>query len=434
MLAGAHGRIERHRERYARGSPMELTLLCPHYAPDTAPTGDVMTRLVEELAARGHRMHVVTSLPWYRDHAVEPGWGGRLLRREKTDWGRISRLHPFASRDKSNLVMRAAAFGVFTGASLLAAACTRRTDGVLAMSPPLTLGPAGWLVATRMRAPLVFNIQDVYPDAAVQVGAITNERVIAALRGLERFSYARADAVTVLSDDLRDSLARRVDDPSKVRVIPNFVDTEGITPGPRMNSYRSEFGIGDELVVMYAGNVGYSQPLELVVEAARRLSHRSDIRFVVNGEGSRRAELERDVAGLDNVTLVDFQPKERLPEVLAAGDVHLVLLREGLAAVSVPSKLYSILAAGRPVLASVDPGTEVDRVLAGCGGGATVPAGDTDAFVGAVEQLADDPDRRLAAGQAGRAFAETWSSAAGVAAMYEELFEELVARRSRDRR
>lgn len=408
---------------------MDITVLCPHYAPDTAPTGDVMTRLVEELAARGNRLHVVTSLPWYRDHTVEPGWGGRLLRRETTEWGRISRLHPFASKNKSNLVMRAAAFGVFTGASLLTAASTRRTDVVLAMSPPLTLGPAAWLVALRMRAPMVFNIQDVYPDAAVQVGAITNERVISALRYLERFSYARSSAVTVLSDDLHDSLVDRVADPTKIRVIPNFVDTTAIAPSPRQNTYRAEYGIGDETVVMYAGNVGYSQPLELVVAAAQRLQGRHDIRFVINGEGSRRAELEREVDGLDNVTLVDFQPKDRLPEVLAAGDLHLVLLREGLASVSVPSKLYSILAAGRPVLASVDPGTEVDRVLARAGAGTAVAADDSESFVEAVVRYADDRKRRETEGRAGRAFAETWLSAASVAQAYEELFDELVTAR-----
>ena len=405
---------------------MKITVLCPHFRPDTAPTGDVMTRLVEELARHGHELHVVTSLPWYREHAVEPGWGGRLIRRETTEWGRITRIHPFASKNKANLLMRAAAFAVFTVASTLAAMFTRRTDLVLAMSPPLTLGPAAWLVSLRMRAPMVFNIQDVYPDAAVRVGALTNARVIRVLEWLERFSYERAEAVTVLSNDLRDSLVERVRDPDKVRVIPNFVDTSRIAPGSRHNSYRSEFGIGDEVVVMYAGNVGYSQPLELVVEAARSMEGRDDVRFVVNGEGSRREELEADVAGLDNVTLVDFQPSERLAEVLAAGDLHLVLLKEGLASVSVPSKMYSILAAGRPVLASVDPGTEVQRVLERSGAGRAVAAGDVSGFVDALTELVADRKLLEESGAAARRFAESWLSAAAVAGAYTDLFEELV--------
>ena len=147
--------------------------------------------------------------------------------------------------------------------------------------------------------------------------------------------------------------------------------------------------------------------------------------FSINGEGSRRSQLEGEVADLDNVTLVDFQPKDRLAEVLAAGDVHLVLLREGLASVSVPSKMYSVLAAGRPVLASVDPGTEVDRVISGVGAGEAVPAGDVDAFCAAVESWVDDAARRSVAGAAGRRFAESWLSADAVAGEYSALFVEL---------
>lgn len=388
-----------------------------------------MTRLVTELAERGHTLHVVTSLPWYSRHAVEPEWRGRLVRRETTQWGRITRIHPFASQNKLNLLMRAAAFGVFTVASTVLAAATRRTDAVLAMSPPLTLGPAGWLVSLRMRGPLLFNIQDVYPDAVVETGAISNTKIITLLRWLEKFSYSRSAAVTVLSDDLAENVRTRMKDQSKVRVIPNFVDIDRISPGDRNTSYRHELGIGDETVVMYAGNMGYSQPLEMIVDAARRLEHRSDVRFVINGDGARRPEIELAAENLPNLIVIGLQPRERLSEVLASGDVHLVLLRAGLAKVSMPSKMYSILAAGRPVLASVDVGSEVDRVVSRTGSGIAVPPEDRDAFVAAVERFADDADLRRSAGASGREFAETWLSAASVAAAYSDLFEELVAAR-----
>ena len=190
-----------------------------------------MSRIVRELAARGHEAHVVTALPWYRNHAIEPGWTGRLMRRQTTDWGSITRVHPFPGDDRSNLPRRALGF---LGFSLLAGIAGfraggwfRRVDAVIAMSPPLTLGLAGWAAKLAHRAPLVFNIQDVFPDAAVETGAITDRRVIAVARWLERFSYRRADAVTVLSTDLADNVAGKVGTRhrSKVRVIPNFVDT-----------------------------------------------------------------------------------------------------------------------------------------------------------------------------------------------------------------
>ena len=191
-----------------------MVVLCPHFAPDTAPTGVVMTRIVEELVALGHTVHVVTSLPWYREHRIESGWEGRLARTERTAWGSITRVHPFPGRDKSNLLRRAvgfAAYSLLAGVFCLrAGGWFRRAGAVIAMSPPLTLGLTGWVASRLRRCPMVFNIQDVFPDAAVETGAITNRTIISAARRLERVSYLAADAVTVLSDDLRDNVVAKI--------------------------------------------------------------------------------------------------------------------------------------------------------------------------------------------------------------------------------
>ena len=407
---------------------MNLLVICPHFAPDVAPTGEVMTSIVTELAGRGHRLHVITALPWYRSHAIEEGWAHRLVQTEETEWGWVTRLHPFPT-DKSNIPARALAFGGFTGvASLVAARARFRPDLVLAMSPPLILGSARWLAARRWRVPYVFNIQDVFPDVAIEVGAISNKTVIRAAKATERFLYLRSDAVTVLSEDLRDNVAAKIAgrSPERVRVIPNFVDTVRVRPSDPDNAYRREYGLTGKLVVMYAGNLGYSQSVDLMLDAARRFADRSDVAFVVNGSGSARAALVERAEGLDNVTFVGLQPKERLPEVLAAGDIHTVLLKEGLARSSVPSKLYSILAAGRPCVASIDVGTEVDRTLVAAGAGIAVPPEDPDAFCDALGRLFDDAALRRSMGASGRAYVEDWASPAAVAAAYETLFDELV--------
>jgi colanic acid biosynthesis glycosyl transferase WcaI len=406
---------------------VNITVVCPHYAPDMAPTGEVMTSIAEQLVSRGHRLHVVTSLPWYREHAVEEGWGGRPLRRERTAWGRITRVHPFPTK-KTNIPARAVAFGGFTLlAALMAVIDRERPDVVLAMSPPLTLGLAGWVVARLRRVPFVFNIQDVFPDVAIEAGVVTGARAIRASRALERFTYRRADAVTVLSDDLRENLATKLGpaDARRVQVIPNFIDTGRIEPGPRHNAYRDEFGLGDRRVVMYAGNLGFSQPVGLLLDAAAAFSERDDVVFVVNGGGAARPALEERAADLPNVVFVDLQPKDRLAEVLAAADIHVVLLRAGLARSSVPSKLYSILAAGRPLVASVDPGTEVARVVDRAGAGLTVPPDDPRALIEALGSLLDDPGGAERRGLSGRRFVETWPGPADVARAYEELFDRL---------
>ena len=186
---------------------------------------------------------------------------------------------------------------------------------------------------------------------------------------------------------------------------------------------------------MYAGNVGFSQSLDLVIDAAREFrARRPDVVFVINGGGSARPDLERAAVGLDNLRFIDMQPIERLPEVLAAADIHVVPLRTGLAWSSVPSKLYSILAAGRPLVASVDQGTEVARTVERAGAGLTVPPDDPASFRAALDRLLDDPASRERMGASGRIFVEGWASPAAVAAQYEELFGELVAGRSGRRR
>ncbi len=407
---------------------MRLLVLCPHYAPDVAPTGEVMTAIVSELARRGHEIRVVTSLPWYRQHRVEPDWRGRPVRPGIARGGvKVTRVHPFPTA-KGSVAARAAGFAGFTALATATAVVARdRPDAVLAMSPPVTLGLAGWAAARRWRVPLVFNLQDIFPDAAIDTGAIRGRRLVAAARRLERFIYHRAAAVTVLSSDMRDNVAAKLDTgrSGSVRVIPNFVDTSRIRPRSRDTAYRAEHGLGDRTVVMYAGNVGFSQPLDLMVEAARAHRHRDDIVFVVNGEGSARPALEASAAGLPNLVFVGYQPAERLDEVLASADIHVVVLREGLARSSVPSKIYSILAAGRPVVASVDPDTELPRMIDEAGCGVAVAPGDQPAFDAAVAALIDDPGGRATMGRRGRAYVERCMSPQTAAGAYEALFSEL---------
>jgi colanic acid biosynthesis glycosyl transferase WcaI len=403
---------------------MKVVVLCPHFEPDTAPTGVVMTRIVHELADRGHELHVVTSLPWYRRHQIEPDWTGRWISTEATDWGSVTRVHPFPGDDKANLLRRAAGFAGFSllagAAAMRAGGTLRRADVVLAMSPPLTLGLTGWFVGRLRRAPLVFNVQDVFPDAAVRTGAIRNRRIIAAAEWLERVTYRCAAAVTVLSEGLRRNVAGKLvaEHRDKVHVIPNFVDTDAIRPAGRGTRYRAELGIGDEPVVLYAGNVGFSQSLELVVHAARAMP---DATFVINGDGAARSDLERGAVDVPNLRFSGYQPIGRLAEVLATGDVHVVPLRAGLGDVSVPSKTYSSLAAGRPVVASIDLDSEIPRLLAVAGAGTAVAPDDPDAFVAALTTLIDDPRRAAAMGASGRAWVEREASPAAVGAAYERL-------------
>lgn len=390
-----------------------------------APTGVVMSRIVHELANRGHELHVVTSLPWYRKHQVEQGWSGALWRVEKTNWGSITRVQPFAGKTKSNLLRRAVGFILFSYLvglrALFAGKVWRRVDGVLAMSPPLTLGLIGWHTKLFRGGKLVFNIQDIFPDAAIETSAITNKKIISFASWLERTSYKCSDSVVLLSDDLANNVQSKLEQKfhKRVKVIPNFVDTQAITPMSRMTNYRTELRIDDALVVMYAGNVGFSQSLEMLVSAARELPQ---LIFVINGEGAARESLKKSAHGLSNVRFGDYQDVSRLSEVLATGDIHVVPLKRGLGSVSVPSKTYSILASGRPVLAAVDLDTEVPRILAAADAGVCVEPDNSGAFISALRAMTLDPKTLSEMGERGRKWVENHASPASVAQRYEALY------------
>ncbi|NBS28677.1 MAG: glycosyltransferase WbuB, partial [Actinobacteria bacterium] len=304
---------------------------------------------------------------------------------------------------------------------LFAGGFMSRLDGVIAMSPPLTLGLTGRLITAVRGGRLMFNIQDVFPDAAITTGAIRHPLIISLASRLEKWSYRASDSVVVLSDDLADNVRAKVSKSrrDRVRVIPNFVDTEVITPCSRNTAYRTELGIGDQVVVMYAGNVGYSQSLDMVVEVARAMP---SVVFVINGDGSARKSLESSARGLANVKFADYQPIERLSEVLATGDIHLVPLRSGLARVSVPSKTYSIMASSRPVIAAIDPDTEIPRLLERSGAGVSVAPDDADALRAAITKLVDAPTVRESLGKNGREWVERHASPRAVAVAYEGLF------------
>lgn len=300
----------------------------------------------------------------------------------------------------------------------------------MAMSPPVFLGDAAWLAAKRSGAPLVFNLQDIFPDIAVELGALSGERVLALARRHERSLYRRADAITVLSEDQAKNVRKKLpaQNPPKLEVIRNFVDLDRIRPVERENEYRRRHGLMDKTVVMYSGNVGLSQSFDLVQSAALKWARDRSVAFVINGEGAGRPAVDAWAESMPNVTVVNFGPRAQIQSILGAADLHLVVLKAGLAQSSTPSKLYSIMAAGRPVLASIDEGSEVSEVITKHNIGLAVPPDDEWSFCRGLEQLLESPDELLAMGERGRAVAETWLTPEAQAEAYEQLFIQLLGR------
>jgi colanic acid biosynthesis glycosyl transferase WcaI len=300
---------------------------------------------------------------------------------------------------------------------------------ILAPSPPLTIGLGAFLVSRLRRAPFIYNVHDIYPDIAVRLGLLKNPRLVGLFRRLEKFVYGAAAAITVLAPVSRDNLLAKGVPPGKVRVIPNFADAGRVRPLARRNGWAERQGLNGQFVVMYAGNLGSSQPVEVLLAAARLLRDDPAVRVVIVGSPARVAALRAAEGGNGgNVLFLPFQPKADVPEMYAAADVNVVLLRREVGAESVPSKTYTIMASGRPVLASVAEANEVAGLVRRAECGLWVPPEDPAALAGAVRQLQADPALRERLGRNGRQAVEAQFNQRGVARAYLELFEQVVKR------
>jgi len=407
---------------------VKLLIICPHFEPDLhAATGEVTTQLVNSLAKIGYQVTVVTSLPWYKEHKVESEWSGRPWRTEKTSWGKIIRVWPFPT-DKSNIFARAVGFVGFTGLATLRALFAGKHDVVMGMSPPIFLGDAAYIAAKKNRAPFVFNTQDIFPDIAIELNALTNKRVIATAKRYEKSLYKRADAVTVLSSDQQNNVSKKItkDSFEKIKIIHNFVDTNRIKPVDKIGEYRKKHNIENKKVVMYSGNVGLSQSFDLIEQAAKKWENDSSVVFVINGEGAARPQVDGWAKNCPNVLVANFGPREEISSILGAADIHLILLKKGLSASSTPSKLYSILAAGRPVLASVDAGCEVASIIDKANAGVSVAPEDSGQFNDALQHMLDSPKDQVRMAANAREFAINWLSPDHQAKSYDNLFRDII--------
>jgi glycosyltransferase involved in cell wall biosynthesis len=250
---------------------------------------------------------------------------------------------------------------------------------------------------------------------------------------MERFVYQQANAITVHSEGNRQHIARKlgIEKAEKVRVIPNWVDTRFIQPGPRINWFREEHNLGNAFIVSFAGVLGYSQDLDIVLEAARILKDenpQSDILFLIVGDGVERPRLEAKARqmGLNNVRFLPMQPREKYPAVLHALDIGLVTLHAEVRTPVVPSKILSIMAAGRPVVAAMNLDGDGPRLIAEARCGLCVPPEDPRALAEAILQLYHDASLREELGRNGRQYAEEHLSLVLCATQYEELLHAIM--------
>lgn len=304
-------------------------------------------------------------------------------------------------------------------------------DAALVYSPPLPLALAAFGLCRLRRRPLIVNIQDLFPQSAIDLGVLANPHLIALFKRLESFLYRRADLVMVHSEGNRRYVVAAGGRPGKVLVMPNWIDTKYLKPGFRDNGFRTSLNLHKHFIVSFAGIMGYSQDLETILTGAGILREQPEIAFLLVGDGVEKEKLVRTARqeNLRNVYFLPMQPKEKYPGVLAASDVCLATLRKEVKTPVVPSKILSIMAAGRPVLASLPLEGDAPRLIAQARCGVCVPPGEPEELARAVLALYRQPDLAKEMGRNGRRYAVQHRSLEKCTEQLENLFQQLSAKK-----
>lgn len=406
--------------REATAAVLRVCYFNRSYWPDTGATGQLLTELAEDLVAvHGMDVTVIAGYPLANARGVSGSQqrnGVRILRARGTTFSPRS----FAGR--------ATNYVTYFLSALWIAVRLPRQDVTVALTDPPIIGLAA--LAARPQRGMVFFCQDIFPEVAGLLEDFRSPLVNHLLDRLNRFLLRRAVRVVALGDTMASRLIHgKGADAAKMTVIHNWADTQAIVPSAKDNPFARKHGLHDRFVVLHAGNIGLSQNLDMVIDAAAALKSRADIVFVFIGDGNRRLALlaaarERH---LDNVKFLPFQPRDQLRWTYASSDVCLVSLKPGLAGYIVPSKLYPILAAGRPYIAAVESVSEVAAVTERHRCGVLVDAGDASALASAIVRLADAKQECEAMGARARVAAELFGRERQIAA-HAQVLEEVAAR------
>jgi glycosyltransferase involved in cell wall biosynthesis len=395
-----------------------LLVLNQYYWPGVEATAQLLTELCEALA-EDLDVKVVTGQ--LHGQEEQPHHGVR-------NGVEIVRV-PSTSFERSKLFARASNYATYLTSALVKGLRGRRPDVVLCMTDPPIVANIALLVARRFRVPLVVISQDVFPEIAVQLTRLENPVVMSLLRGLVGLYLRRADRIVAIGDTMRRRLEEKGAPAERMLVIPNWIDTTRLRPLDKSNHWSQSWGVDKKFVVMHSGNVGHAQDLDSLIRAGTFLRDLEDLRILIIGMGARHAELVAlaELHEVDQVQFLYYQSRAVLPQSLSAADVHVVGLAAGLAGYVVPSRLYGILAVGRPVIVAADAESETAQLVAEVGCGIVVPPGRPELLARAIRDAHDGKYDLEAMGARGREWVEREADRSVAGRRYRELLLELAS-------
>jgi glycosyltransferase involved in cell wall biosynthesis len=408
---------------------MRILYLSQYFPPEVGATQTRAYEMARGLVSAGHHVTMITEVPNHPHGIIPPEYRGRFYFREDLDGIEVIRLWVSAS-PKKHFRNRMAFYLSFMLNAMLAGLFLARGsyDVLYASSPPLFVGGAALPISYLRHIPLVFEVRDLWPESAVQLGELSNPLAIRFSTWLEKACYRRAIHIVAVTQGIYDRLVERGYQQNNLTLIPNGANTELYKPQPINHPLRQQLGISSEqFVIVYTGLHGLAHGLETALKAADHLRDRSDILFLFVGDGPQKEaliQMAKDMT-LPNVRFHDAVPEPELPGYITLADVGLDTRRRlGISKGTLPVKMFSYMACGRPVLLSIEG--EAVRLLDRAQSGVAVPPETPEALAQAVLDLQSDPDRRARLGHNGRAFVEANFSRQGFALQLEELLRTIV--------
>jgi colanic acid biosynthesis glycosyl transferase WcaI len=386
---------------------MRILVLTINYWPEQTGIGPVLTRRCEYLASVGHEVTVCTGMPYYPEWRVHPGYAGKWFCSEQRNGVKILRSWMWVPQNVTS-AKRILFEASFLASSLLRSIQSRKPDLLLVVSPPLGLGLSAVLLSRLWNIPYVFDVQDLQPDAAADLGMLP-QPVLPVLYRLEAMAYRNAALISTVTEGMRRKIAGKGISADKIVVVPPPADNSlfGVGSVVEGHQFRSKHDLEGKFIVAHSGNMGVKQGLDVVLDAALQLREQRDLVFLLAGDGAMKARLEERAAALElaNVRFLPLQEQSEFLQMLAAMDMALIVQQSTVSDIVFPSKTVTLLSAARPVGAAVSANSEIGRVIRQSRAGVVIESQNVNALAWAVQELFNDPEKRLAMGECGRQYA-----------------------------
>jgi colanic acid biosynthesis glycosyl transferase WcaI len=393
-------------------SEMRIIALSINYWPEETGIGPLTTWRCEYLASRGHDVTVCTTFPYYPQWRVDDHYRKALWQSEQRRGVNILRSVAWVPARLSPL-KRILFEASFLASNLARTISARKPDLLWVISPPLGLALTARLLSWYWKVPFVYDVMDLQPDAAAELGMLRPGVLLRVLYSLERFAYRHAGLISTLTEGMRQRIIEKSVSPQKVILLPARSERELllVKRGAGGVGFRRDHGLEGKFVVAHSGNMGVKQGLDVVLRAAEISRSRSDIVYLLVGDGASRRDLESRAAvkQLGNIRFLPLLPREQYLQMLAATDLSLITQQRSVADIVFPSKTATLMTAGCPILASVNSGSEVARIIAHAGAGLVIAPEDPESLVAAITRLEKDSATLRAMSEAARRYArEAW--------------------------